>query len=121
MEMKTILQGINVGLWIIHINTKTGEGELYADETMRRLLGVADDITPNEHFKHWQNNIAKEHRSAVDNMICEMAESNNIIQLEYLWNHPQRDTVTVHCFGRCVEKNDEVVVFEDFHHVISDF
>ena len=121
MEMKTILRGINVGLWIIHINAKTGEGELYTDETMRRLLGVADDITPNECFKHWQNNIDKEYRVAVDNMIHDMAESNTVIQVEYPWHHPQRDTVTVRCSGRCVEKNDEVIVFEGFHRVISDF
>ena len=121
MEMKTILRGINVGLWIIHINAKTGEGELYTDETMRRLLGVADDITPNECFKHWQNNIDKEYRSTVDNMIHDMAESNTVIQVEYPWNHPQRDKVTVRCSGRCVEKNDEVIVFEGFHRVISDF
>ena len=121
MEMKTILRGINVGLWIIHINAKTGEGELYTDETMRRLLGVADDIAPNECFKHWQNNIDKEYRVAVDNMIHDMAESNTVIQVEYPWRHPQRDTVTVRCSGRCVEKNDEVIVFEGFHRVISDF
>ena len=92
MEMKTILRGINVGLWIIHINAKTGEGELYTDETMRRLLGVADDIAPNECFKHWQNNIDKEHRSTVEKMIHDMAESNAVIQVEYPWHHPQRDT-----------------------------
>lgn len=121
MEMKTILRGINVGLWIVHINAKTGEGELYTDETMRKLLGVADDITPGECFKHWQNNIDKEYRVAVDNMIHDMAESNNVIQIEYPWRHPQRDMVTVRCSGRCVEKNDEVIVFEGFHRVISDF
>ncbi len=121
MEMKTILRGINVGLWIIRINAKTGEGELYTDETMRKLLGVVDDITPSECFKHWQNNIDKEHRSAVDNMIREMAESNNVIQVEYPWYHPQRDKVTVRCSGRCVEKNDEVIVFEGFHRVLGDF
>lgn len=121
MEMKTILRGINVGLWIIHINAKTGEGELYTDETMRKLLGVADDITPGECFKYWQNNIDKEYRVAVDNMIHDMAESNTVIQVEYPWHHPQRDTVTVRCSGRCVEKNHEVIVFEGFHRVISDF
>ena len=121
MEMKTILRGINVGLWIVRINAKTGEGKLYADETMRKLLGVPDDITPGECFKHWQNNIDKEYRVAVDNMIHDMAESNNVIQVEYSWHHPKRDTITVRSSGRCVEKNDEVIVFEGFHRVISDF
>ena len=119
--MKTTFRGINVGLWIIHINAKTGGGELYTDETMRKLLGVADDITPGECFKHWQSNLDKEYRSAVDNMIHEMAESDTVIQVEYPWHHPQGDTVTVRCCGRRVEENDEIMVFEGFHRVISDF
>ena len=120
MEMKTILRGINVGLWIVRINAKTGEGKLYADETMRKLLGVPDDITPSECFKHWQNNIDKEHRPAVDNMIHEMTESNNVIQVEYSWHHPKKDVIIVRSSGRCVEKNDEVIVFEGFHRVLGD-
>ena len=120
MEMKTILRGINVGLWIIRINAKNGEGELYTDETMRKLLGVADDITPNECFKYWKNNIDKEYRTVADNMIDEMANSNNVVQVEYSWHHPQKNMITVRCSGRCIEKNDETIVFEGFHRVISD-
>ena len=120
MEMKTILRSINVGLWIVHISKKTGVIELYTDETMRKLLGVADDISPDECFKYWQNNIDKECRSSLDDMIREMTESNNVIQLEYSWHHPQNGLVTVRSSGRRVERNDECIVCEGFHRVIGD-
>ena len=119
MEMKTILRGINVGLWIIHINAKTGEGELYTDETMRKLLGIDDSITPKECFKHWQKNIHKKCYSDVDKMIDDMANSKNVTQVEYLWHHPQKGILNVRCSGRCVEENDEIMVFEGFHRIID--
>ncbi|MBR5519621.1 MAG: hypothetical protein IKU55_02780, partial [Clostridia bacterium] len=121
METKAILRGISMGLWIIRINNQTGEGELYTDDTMRRLLGVSDEISPDECFKHWQNNIDNEHRSAVDDMIREMTENNDVIQVEYPWYHPQKNRVIVRCSGRCTEKDDEVSVFEGFHRIISGF
>ena len=120
MEMKTILSGMNVGLWIIRINTETGEGEMYTDETMRRLLAVDDDITPKACFEYWQDKIDKEHRSSVDNMIREMAESNNVIDVEYAWHHPQKGEVIVRCSGRCTENDNKVVAFEGFYHINGD-
>mgnify|MGYP003301035016 CR=1 FL=1 len=78
------------------------------------------ELCIDECFKHWQNNIDKEHRSAVDNMIHEMTESNNVMQVEYSWHHPKKDVIIVRSSGRCVEKNDEVIVFEGFHRVLGD-
>ena len=119
MEMKTILQGMNVGLWIVRLDTNSGEGELYTDETMRKLLGIDDSITPKECFKHWQKNIHKKCYSDVDKMIDDMANSKNVTQVEYLWHHPQKGILNVRCSGRCVEENDEIMVFEGFHRIID--
>ena len=121
MEMKTILRGINIGLWIIRFNKKTGECELYTDETMRKLLGVTDDIAPSECYKHWQDNIDPEQCEAVKRAIYEVAKNDGVFQVEYSWHHPQSGTITVRCSGRCVDKNDESFVFEGFHRVIGDF
>lgn len=120
MEMKTILSGLNIGLWIIRLHEETGQCELYADEIMRELLGVDNDISPKECYSQWRNNIKTEHSSTVDAMINEMANSENVIQVEYLWNHPQRGEVLVRCSGRCTEKNENTTVFEGFHRIVSD-
>lgn len=119
METKTILQGINVGLWIIRVDTITGESELYTDETMRKLLGVDNNITPKECFVHWHNRVDKAYYSAVDKMINAMANSENVMQVEYPWMHPQHGEITVRCSGRCASKNDEAMIFEGFHRIIN--
>lgn len=120
MEMKTILSGLNIGLWIIRIDAKTGEGELYADEIMRKLLGVDSDATPKECYEHWKNNIKQDALEKVNTMISEMSKSDKVFQVEYSWIHPQNGEIVVRCSGRCTDKTDGTTVFEGFHRVISD-
>ncbi|MBQ4117225.1 MAG: EAL domain-containing protein [Clostridia bacterium] len=120
IEMKTILKGINIGLWIIRINKHTGESELYTDDTMRLLLGVDDTITPKECYSHWYNSIIEGNYETVNSMVEEMLNSDKVIQAEYLWKHPQKGETTVRCTGRCIEKNNDYIVFEGFHRIISD-
>ena len=120
MEMKTILHGIDIGLWIIRINRKSGTGELYTDSKMKELLGVDDSITPKACYEHWQKNIQPEYISAVTAMFEEMKKTDKVIQVEYSWNHPQRGEIVVRCVGRCVEYDNNAVTFEGFHRVIGD-
>ena len=119
MEMKTILREINVGLWIARINVKTGKGELYADETMRKILGVYNNITPKECFEFWYKNVDDQHIKSINKMADDMAQSDKVVQVEYLWHNSSKDVIAVRSSGRCTEKNDEIVVFEGFHRIIS--
>lgn len=119
VEMKTILSGLDIGLWIIRINNKTGEKELYADDIMKKLLGIEQTINPADCFNYWQNGIIPDHRSAVNEMISDMADSRNALQIEYHWNHPQDGEKAVRFFGRCTEKSDDVTVFEGFQRIIE--
>ncbi len=120
IETKTILKGINIGLWIIRINKNTGECELYADDTMRILLGVEDLITPQECYNHWYSNIVNKYYDTVNSMVTKMSTTDKIIQAEYLWTHPQKGQINVRCTGRCIEKNDNFIIFEGFHRNIGD-
>lgn len=120
IQTNTILSGLNIGLWIIRINTKTGEGELYADDIMKNLLGIDNNITPSECYKHWQNNIKGNYNSEVDAMVKEMSNNDKVIQVEYSWQHPIKGEIFVRCSGRCTEKTDDSITFEGFHRIISD-
>lgn len=119
-DTKAILLGINTGLWIIRKDLTTGESEIYTDATMRELLGVDQSATPKECYQHWYGRIKEGHQKTVDSMVCEMINSQNVIQAEYPWIHPTKNEVFVRCTGRCIEKNDDSIVFEGFHRIISD-
>ena len=120
METKTILSGLDIGLWIIRMDAKTGEGELYTDEIMRKLLGVDDNSVPKDCYTYWRNNIREKDRAIVDAMVSDMTVSGKVMQVEYWWKHPQVGEVYVRCSGRCTHKDDETIVFEGFHRIISD-
>lgn len=121
METKQILRGLDVGLWIIRVNTKTGVGELYTDEIMKKLMGVDNSVTPQECYSHWEERIVAEHRCLVDEMISEMTNDDKVVQAEYLWKHPYDGEKLVRCSGRCSEKAGEFIVYEGFHRVLGDF
>ena len=56
----------------------------------------------------------------VADMMEEMKNTDKVIQAEYSWHHPQKGEIVVRCSGRCVEKSNDVVVFEGFHRALSD-
>lgn len=120
LDTKAILQGVNIGLWSIRVNIKTGVGELYCDSMMKKLLGVRDGTTPKECYDHWWNNIHPEYISAVAAMVEEMKTSDKVIQVEYGWHHPSKGNISVRCSGRCAEIDNDIVSFEGFHRVLSD-
>ncbi len=118
LEIKTILSGLNIGLWIVRVDSKTGEKELYADEIMKDLLGVDKNITPKECFAHLYDNIPEEYRSVIDSMISEMASCEKVVQAEFPWHHPQKNKIQVRYTGRCSNKNDALMVFEGFFRTV---
>lgn len=120
MNTHALLQGIDVGLWSIRQNTETGEGELYTDSTMRQLLGAEDNLTPQEYYNFWCNNIKEKQHQNLSNMIIDMANSNSTIQTEYIWNHPKLGEVPIRCTGHCIKRWDDALVFEGLFRIIND-
>ena len=52
-----ILDNTNLGLWEIRLDPETGKSEMYADPVMRRIMGITEDITPEECYTHWYSRI----------------------------------------------------------------
>lgn len=120
MEIKTILSGLNIGLWIIRIDTNTGDRELYTDDIMKKLLGVSKDISPKDCYTHWMNNIKGDSVETVNTMLSEMMNDEKIIQTEYLWNSPdEKGEILIRSSGRCTEKTDGIILLEGFHRAIN--
>ncbi len=119
MEMKTILKGLNIGLWIVRINKNTRQCEMYADEIMLQLIGADKEFSPTELYEHWYSHIHPQHVEAAEAMLVEMAKSKLVVQLEYPWLHPQNGEMTVRGSGRCTQNNDDFIVFEGFHRAVG--
>ena len=92
-----ILEGARTGIWTIELEEGC-EPRMYADHTMRILLGVSDLIEPEECYRHWFENIKPGYVEMVQESVREMQE-NGRSEVVYPWNHPELGEIYVRCGG----------------------
>ena len=96
-SLEDILEGARTGIWTIELE----EGclpRMYADRTMRILLGVPDEITPEECYQHWFENIEPGYTEMVQEAVRQILESGRS-EVIYPWNHPELGKIYVRCGG----------------------
>ncbi len=96
-SLEDILEGARTGIWTIELE----EGcppRMYADRTMRILLGVPDGIGPEECYQHWFERISPDYVVMVQEAVQEILE-NGRSEVIYPWNHPELGKIYVRCGG----------------------
>ena len=96
-SLEDILEGARTGIWTIELE----EGcrpRMYADRTMRILLGVPDGIGPEECYRRWFENIEPDYVEMVQDAVLEILESGRS-EVIYPWNHPELGRIYVRCGG----------------------
>ena len=96
-SLEDILEGARTGIWTIELEEGC-QPRMYTDRTMRLLLGVADDIQPEECYKHWFENIVPDYVEMVKESVTEMLETGRS-EVIYPWNHPELGKIYVRCGG----------------------
>ena len=96
-SLEDILEGARTGIWTIELE----EGcppRMYADRTMRILLGVPDEIEPEECYRRWFENIEPDYVGMVQDAVLEMLGTGRS-EVIYPWNHPKLGKIYVRCGG----------------------
>ena len=96
-SLEDILEGARTGIWTIELE----EGcrpRMYADRTMRILLGVTDEIGPEECYRHWFQNIEPDYVEMVQEAVREILETGRS-EVIYPWKHPKLGKIYVRCGG----------------------
>ncbi len=96
-SLEEILEGARTGIWTIELE----EGcppRMYADRTMRILLGVPEGIGPEACYHHWFAGIETDYVEMVEESVREMLKSGRS-EVVYPWNHPQLGKIYVRCGG----------------------
>ncbi|MCI8664986.1 MAG: response regulator [Hungatella sp.] len=96
-SLEDILEGARTGIWTIELE-EGREPRMYADRTMRILLGVSDEIGPEECYRHWFANIEPDYVNMVQESVQEILEAGRS-EVTYPWNHPERGKIYVRCGG----------------------
>ncbi len=96
-SLEDILEGARTGIWTIELE----EGcrpRMYADRTMRILLGVPEDIGPEECYRHWFERIEPDYVEMVREAVREILKAGRA-EVIYPWNHPKLGKIYVRCGG----------------------
>ena len=115
-----ILDHTGLGLWIIRLDEKTGTYEMYADEVMQRVLGLAEPLSGVECYYHWYNRVNDGYYHYIKLAMENMIQTGKIVQMEYTWNHPTKGEVLARSMGIRVEDSDGMVCIQGYHRLISD-
>ncbi|MCI9376879.1 MAG: response regulator [Oscillibacter sp.] len=96
-SLEDILEGARTGIWTIELE----EGcppRMYADRTMRILLGVSDAIGPEACYQHWFARIEPDYVEMVQESVREILETGRS-EVIYPWKHPTLGKIYVRCGG----------------------
>ena len=96
-SLEDILEGARTGIWTIELE-EDREPRMYADRTMRMLLGVSEEIGPEECYRLWYDNIRPDYVPMVQEAVSDMLESGRS-EVVYPWNHPSLGKIYVRCGG----------------------
>lgn len=120
LHYQDVLKDTELGLWFIRIDPKSDRRELFADEVMRRVLGLEQELPPEECYQHWYSRIHDGYYQYVNLTVESMVRSGRVVQLEYPWQHPTRGEVMVRCIGIRGADTDGMICLEGYHRIISD-
>ncbi|MCI8400807.1 MAG: response regulator [Lachnospiraceae bacterium] len=96
-SLEDILEGARTGIWTIELEEGC-QPRMYTDRTMRILLGVPDEIEPEECYRRWFENIEPDYVEMVRESVQEILKTGRS-EVIYPWNHPKLGKIYVRCGG----------------------
>lgn len=117
---RKVLEDAHIGLWAIELDAGA-EPRMYADATMRGLLGITDysDLTPEAVYRAWYGRIDAAHYDQVNESVEKMT-SGMRAEVQYPWHHPTRGEIWVRCAGLLDRSYTKGVRLQGRHQDISD-
>lgn len=120
LNCQEVLRSNQLGLWLIKMDPENDRREMYADQTMREVLGLEEELSPQACYQHWYSRIHDGYYQYVNLAVESMIRSGRVVQLEYPWQHPARGEVMVCCSGSRGKDRDGMICLEGYHRILSD-
>lgn len=115
--MENIFSDMQVGLWSIEI-IKDNIPKMYGDKVFLELLGVNNEISPEDLYLRWYSGIKEEYIGYVNNAIDRIL-SGKQIEVEYIWINSQNQTTFVRCCGKKDDSFNEGIRLKGYHQNID--
>lgn len=97
LEMDEILRGAQIGIWTLELDgDKTPL--LHPNPTMCTLLGVSQEMSPEEVYQFWYHRIPPKYITPVLDYIQKVIHES-YSEITYPWNHPLLGQIWIRCGG----------------------
>ena len=96
-NLEDILEGARTGIWTIELEDGC-EPRMYTNRIMRMLLGVSEEIEPEECYRHWFQTIEPDYVEMVPGAVKETSKTGRA-EVIYPWKHPELGKIYVRCGG----------------------
>ena len=113
-----VLVKANIGLWAFELD----EGKpprMYVDEAMLALIGLTRQISPEETYHAWYDNIDDDSYPLVADAVARMTAGEHA-EVQYPWHHPNGDTWIVRCGGMRNHEYTRGIRIEGTHQNMTD-
>ena len=92
-----VLIKANIGLWSFELDEGC-EPRMYADEAMLKLIGLDHQVSPEETYHAWYDNIDDASYDLVADAVAKMTSGEHA-EVQYPWHNPNGETWIVRCGG----------------------
>lgn len=117
--VEDILHMSDLGLWNMVADQNMQDVKFYIDGTMARLLGLKENLSPEECFEFWYKRINRGNYSYVNEVMERIAHCGSLCEVQYTWNHPEWGDIPVRCAGRCRQLEDGRLFITGYHQNMS--
>ena len=92
-----ILMKSNIGLWAFELD-EGSEPRMHVDEAMLKLIGLEEQVSPEETYHAWYDHIDSDHYDEVTASVEKMTAGIHA-EVQYPWHHPNGEVWIVRCGG----------------------
>ena len=92
-----MLQEAKIGLWCVEYD-QDKPPRLYADDTFLEMMGIAKELSPEEGYRLWEDNIPSYEKERATAYMQNMMQGEHS-EIEYAWMHPERGLMYIRCCG----------------------
>lgn len=97
LEMDEILRGAQIGIWTLEMDDVKAP-RLHPNPTMCTLLGVSQEMSPEEVYQFWYHRLPPKYVTPVLDYIQKVIHES-YSEITYPWNHPLLGQIWIRCGG----------------------
>lgn len=97
LEMDEILRGAQIGIWTLELDGVKAP-RLHPNPTMCTLLGVSQEMSPEEVYQFWYHRLPPKYVTPVLDYIQKVIHES-YSEITYPWNHPLLGQIWIRCGG----------------------